>query len=451
MQIAASSRRLPAAQGLAIVAALLRHDADADDPNIPMLCWWTIEAHCDTDREAVLALLKDPAMWDAAPMKRQILSRLMRRFASPGTHAGYLACARLLDMAPTAKHRKLLAAGFEEAFKGRAMPGIPRELAAALVKSGQVSLPLRVRLGEADAVEAALQIANEPKAKYEDRLAVTQLFGEVKTPRAIAPLLSIVRMNAKIELRKAALNSLQLYDDEMIGTQVAGLYADLPVDVRPAALNLLASRPAWSLALLQRMDTGQIKLTAMPADVLTRLRSEGDPRIAVLVKKLFPATRPATRTTRTTEIAAVRAIIDGKSGDPYKGEATFMQRCAACHTLFFKGGNIGPNLTSYQRDDLGTMLISIIDPSAEIREGYQNYILKTRDGRTLSGFLSDHDADVMVIRGLDGQDTRISRTDIAELKAQPTSIMPEGLLEGLGDQELRDFFAYLRIPQPISK
>ena len=29
--------------------------------------------------------------------------------------------------------------------------------------------------------------------------------------------------------------------------------------------------------------------------------------------------------------------------------------------------------------------------------------------------------------------------------------MPESLLDGLTDQQLRDFFAYLRIPQPISK
>ena len=128
-----------------------------------------------------------------------------------------------------------------------------------------------------------------------------------------------------------------------------------------------------------------------------------------------------------------------------------MARCATCHTLFFKGGAVGPNLTSYQRDDLGTMLISILDPSAEVREGFQNFMLKTKDGRTLTGFLSDNDAEVVALRGLDGQDVRVPRAEIKELKALPTSIMPEGLIDDLGDQDLRDFFAYLRIPQPISK
>jgi putative membrane-bound dehydrogenase-like protein len=450
-QIAATSRRLPAGQALPIVAALLKHDADAGDGFIPMLCWWTLEAHCDIDREVVISILKEPEAWRSAVMKQSILSRLMRRFAGTGTHGGYLACARLLEMAPTAEDRKILAGGFEEALQGRALPAIPQELAAALAQSGQASPLLRVRLGEPAAIEAALKVAGDPTAKYDDRLGAVQVFGEVKTTRAVPILLAVADEKTTIELRKAALNSLQLYDDDAIGKKVAGFYSDLPAEVRPAALNLLASRPAWSLALLSRIDRGQIKFTTMPFDVLARLRAQQDPAVAKLVNKLFPATRPAAKTTHPAEIARVRSIIDSGSGDPYKGEAFFMQRCAACHTLFFKGGNIGPNLTSYQRDDLSTMLISIIDPSAEIREGYQNYLLKTRDGRTLSGFLSDHDADIVTIRGLDGQDTRISRSDIAELKAMPTSIMPEGLLEGLSDQQLRDFFAYLRIPQPISR
>jgi hypothetical protein len=52
---------------------------------------------------------------------------------------------------------------------------------------------------------------------------------------------------------------------------------------------------------------------------------------------------------------------------------------------------------------------------------------------------------------LDGQDVRVARPEIKELKALPTSIMPEGLIDDLDEGQLRDFFAYLRIPQPISK
>jgi len=37
------------------------------------------------------------------------------------------------------------------------------------------------------------------------------------------------------------------------------------------------------------------------------------------------------------------------------------------------------------------------------------------------------------------------------MPALPTSLRPDGLLQGLSDQEIRDFLAYLRIPQPITR
>ena len=94
---------------------------------------------------------------------------------------------------------------------------------------------------------------------------------------------------------------------------------------------------------------------------------------------------------------------------------------------------------------------SILDPSAEIREGLVNYLVETKDGRTLSGFITDQDANVVVVRGFDGEDVSLARADIREMNPSRTSLMPEGLLDGLTDQQLRDFFAYLRIPQPISR
>jgi putative heme-binding domain-containing protein len=141
--------------------------------------------------------------------------------------------------------------------------------------------------------------------------------------------------------------------------------------------------------------------------------------------------------------------VAGAPGNPYRGEPLFMERCGGCHTLFFKGGQIGPDLTSYQRDDLGTMLVSIVDPNAEIREGFENHVVTTRDGRTLGGFLADQDAQVIVLRGYDGADLTLPRSEVESMVPAGRSLMPEGLLEELADQEIRDLFAYLRQSQPI--
>jgi len=97
------------------------------------------------------------------------------------------------------------------------------------------------------------------------------------------------------------------------------------------------------------------------------------------------------------------------------------------------------------------MLPSIINPNAEIREGFEYTMVHTNDGRTLSGFLVESDAQTTTLRGLEGGDSVLRRSEIKSLTPIGHSLMPEGLLEGLSEKDLRDFFAYLRSSQPITR
>ncbi len=433
-QVASTARRLAAEPRLQLLTALLDRPEDVQDKFTPLLAWYAIESICDSDRDAVLKFAT--SSWSSTLARESLLPKLMRRCAAKSTRAELLACARLLDSAPPEQRKPLLAA-FEEAFKGRSLPPLPSELVAALAKAGNASVLLRVRQGDAAAIEEALKLAADTKAEPGERANYVRTFGEVKQAKAVPVLLAIACTDKAADLRKTALASLQSYDDPQIGTDIAAAYASLPAEAQPAAQNLLASRAAWSTALIQLVKAGTIPLKSLAPDIITRL-------------KLQPAPVKASASTRA-RVEQLRTLLAGKPGDPYAGEPIFMARCAACHTLFHKGGKVGPNLTAYQRDDLGTMLTSIVEPGAEIREGFENFILTTKDGRTLSGFLADKDEHVVILRGFDGQDLTLPREQIAELTGAGRSLMPDGLIEGLTDTELRDFFAYLRIPQPISR
>jgi putative heme-binding domain-containing protein len=471
-QMASSARRLRAPQALPVVAALMRRDVDVNDPFIPLLCWFTLEGFCDTDRAAVLGLFTtapnaSPSppnsvggentkgnlfLWNSVVTRQHILPRLMRRFATQATRADLLVCAQLLDAAPADEHRKLLLAAFEEAFKGRALPLLPGELDLALVRAGHHSLPLRIRRGETAAVEQGLALVADGKARREDRLACIHVFGEVHQPSAVLVLLTLARNGADLEMRKAALASLSRYGDSSIGEEIAGAFTTLPAALQPAAQSLLASRARWSIAFLKLVESGDVKPAGVSADAVARLREHDDASVTALTTKLFPRPAPSLlRADTRSAMEKIQTALKAGTGDPYSGEPLFTDRCASCHQLFHKGGRIGPNLTPYQRDDLSTLLPGILDPSAEIREGFANHLVETKDGRALNGFLADQDAHVVVLRGFDGQDISLRRDEIAEFKPAGLSLMPEGLLDGLSDQQLRDFFAYLRIPQPISR
>jgi len=450
-QLAATARRLPARQGLPIAAALLARDGDLGDPYIPLLCWWALEHHLAANRDDVLALFADPAFWDRPMVFEHILPRLMRRFAAEGRRQDLLVCASLLRQAPAPKHAARLLSGFEEAFRGRVLAGLPDELVSALAKAGGGSLMLRLRQGEAAAIAEALAVIGDPKARIDDRLLYTRALGELRVGKALPSLLSLATNGTSPALQRAALAALGAFDDGDVAARIAGALPQFSEEVRPAAFGLLTSRAPSCLLLLRALQSGKVSLSAVPAEIAERLRTHPAPPVRSLATTLFgnPGAGPSTELAR--RIGAVESALRAGPGNPYAGEPLFMQRCAACHKLFFKGGHVGPDLTAYQRDNLSTLLLSILNPNAEIREGYAAVEVETKDGRSLTGFVADRDANALVLRTLDGENTTLRPSEIESLQPTGRSLMPEGLLDGLSDQQLRDLFAYLRSSQPMTK
>src|SRR5262249_6787192 len=144
-QLACSARRLPARDDLRIVRNLLEHDEDANDNRMPLLLWWAIESKAETDREAILELFENSPLWSRPIVHQHILERLMRRYAHAGLRKDLLTCARLFDLAPGREDAKVLQAGFEAAFKGRSMIGLPPELIKAMARHGAGSLVMQLR------------------------------------------------------------------------------------------------------------------------------------------------------------------------------------------------------------------------------------------------------------------------------------------------------------------
>jgi putative membrane-bound dehydrogenase-like protein len=449
-QLACSARRLPAPAGLPVVRRLLARDEDSSDIHIPLLLWWTIESKAESDREAVLKLFAEPAVWKLPLVEQHLLERLMRRYAQAGGRTNLLTCARLLELAPAESHAKRLLAGFEQAYTGRPLTNLPPELVEAMAKRGGGSLALRLRRGEARTVDEALKVLADARADRKERLRLLQVLGEVRQPRAVPVLLGVLRGARDDALRTAALTALQPYDDSAVGAAVVGVHDQLTPDVRAAAQTLLLSRKGWTRLLLEAVDAGKVDRRGIPPDAVRRMTVHRDAEVERLVRKHWGKVRGATTAQMHKQIARLEGVLRAGEGNPYVGKRQFEVACAKCHTLFGRGGHVGPDLTAYQRGDLANLLLHIVNPSAEIREGFETYLVTTQDGRTLTGFLVERDNRVVVLRSADGQDLRLERAQIDDLRAVAQSLMPEGLLDGLTDQQVRDLFAYLRSTQPLN-
>jgi putative heme-binding domain-containing protein len=69
-----------------------------------------------------------------------------------------------------------------------------------------------------------------------------------------------------------------------------------------------------------------------------------------------------------------------------------------------------------------------------------------KDGRTLTGLIVEQSGDALTLVDAQNQRTVLSRIDVKEVEASSVSLMPEGLLEALTPEQVRDLFTYLQAP-----
>lgn len=452
-QVASSAKRLPPRDGLALCWSLSRRDELADDPFIPLLLWWAIEAQAGRaeGRELILQALADKSLWRTALVQSHLLERLSQRWAMGGTPEDLSACTTLLRLAPTPADVDRVLRGLGQGLAGRAASKLPTDLRTAIAEALQGDaaarhLSLGVRVGHPGALDSALKIIGDPQAPDDRRLELLRLLTEVPQPAATPVLRQLLRTDAPIPVRLAALTALQRHADPGLADDVLQLVLGpwrAHDELRSAAFTMLAGRPAWALALLQAVEDGRIAPRLIPLDVLRLLQRYDQPEMARRIEKHWGRIRATSPVEKQQEMQRIASMLKNNSGNETHGKIVFTQTCAKCHKLFGEGGNIGPELTGYERDNLRYWLENIVDPNAMIRDEYQTTLVETSDGRSLSGIIAAQDQATLTLRLSDGQTVRLAREEIDELRASPVSLMPEDLLKNLTEQQIRDLFAYL--------
>lgn len=447
-QLPSSSRRFEPQVGLPILKQLILTD-DAQDIHVPLLVWWGLEARIDSSRAEVMAIWDDPAVWKTPLAEKTLLSRLMRRLSATDKRQDFLDAATLLTKAPTPAAQGHLMQGFEEAFTGRAISNLPEPLIAAMAKVSFKSPMLLLRQGDPQATREALATIADEAAEAGKRQQLLEVVATRSPPEAQPILLTLVQKSRNDNLRGAALMALQSYAAPEVGKQIVESFPKLPDELRGIAQSVLASRVSWAGLLLDAVESKAVEAGQISSSTVDRIALLPIPEIEARTKKLWARTPPPSAQQLKEEIDRLTQVLAAGAGNPYPGKVHFMATCGKCHTLFDGGGKIGPNLTTYKRDDLRGMLQSIVAPSAEIREGFEQYQVLTDDGRSLSGFIEDQDAQVVTLKGEAGERVTVARAEIETMRAVPRSLMPEGILKNLSEEQIRDLFAYLRSTQPL--
>jgi putative heme-binding domain-containing protein len=121
--------------------------------------------------------------------------------------------------------------------------------------------------------------------------------------------------------------------------------------------------------------------------------------------------------------------------------------CASCHRFDNDGASVGPDLTSVAgRFSAHDLLESIVEPSKEISDQYGAIVIRKKDGDVVTGRVGNLNGDVlMVIENMLAPNdfTNVKREDIQSMEPSKVSMMPEGLLNSLREDEIQDLVAFL--------
>jgi putative membrane-bound dehydrogenase-like protein len=136
-------------------------------------------------------------------------------------------------------------------------------------------------------------------------------------------------------------------------------------------------------------------------------------------------------------------------GDPKKGKVIYLTNknlaCIRCHRMEGVGGSIGPDLTRlWDTHSLEKILESILEPSKEIKEGYQTYQAETKKGQVYTGLKIKETKQEVILRDANGTDIRIAAKDLASLTATKISLMPDDAVKQLTFDEFIHLVAFLK-------
>ncbi|MFN5905744.1 MAG: ThuA domain-containing protein, partial [Planctomyces sp.] len=121
--------------------------------------------------------------------------------------------------------------------------------------------------------------------------------------------------------------------------------------------------------------------------------------------------------------------------------------CYRCHAMQGRGAAIGPDLGNLIHRDYASVLRDLQNPGFAINPDYVGQTVVLKDGRVLTGVLQTR-GDRMLLGDAQGRQTELRTDEIEQMQPATTSVMPQGIVEKLSAEDLRDLLTYLMTPAP---
>jgi len=163
------------------------------------------------------------------------------------------------------------------------------------------------------------------------------------------------------------------------------------------------------------------------------------------VLALHAQTQP--RTDAQKQALLVKLTTSGAAVDAAKGRPIFEKACASCHRFGTLGADVGPDLTIVNsRLKQKDIVESILWPSKLISDQFQSEIFELKDGEIVNGLAAKEDALRVFVKTAQAttKPLTIMKSRIKERRKSKLSLMPDGLMDEFGDQDIANLVAFIQ-------
>ena len=287
----------------------------------------------------------------------------------------------------------------------------------------------------------------------------------------VSELLPVIHAAYKSERATPYLQAQLLETMAELSDPKLGTFVESALESKDARLRATAQKRVWAAGLsgievfAKALESGT--LTEKRAALKNLARSDDKQAEALLVKQfedfapeleldLLETSRRAQGTAAQAKAKALDEELADRGplgpyhptlhgGDSRKGKELAMghpaAQCIRCHKIGSNGGVLGPDLSKVaSRLSPEKMLESLVNPQAELSEGYGLLVATLKNGSTVSGSIVKVSPKSYSIQSAEGKESTLERTLIAK-EVLTSPMPPAGAI--LSKAELRDLIAYL--------
>jgi putative membrane-bound dehydrogenase-like protein len=345
---------------------------------------------------------------------------------------------------------KGLAEGLERAESKNArlaasQPGILTLLGSpdSELRDAAFELAVRVRLENSAALRTligkASKTARDESEAAGDRAFAVRLLALDAASRSTGLAAELLTPHQPEPVQIAAVETLARLQGVRAVEELLPKWREFTGPVREAATEAVFRYSEGVTALLDAVESEQIQPWGVSERRRRQLLQHPDEAIQQRARSLFAALD----NDRQAVYDRYRPALD-RAGDAARGREVFRRVCSECHQVGEIGSVVGPDLLSVVIRNKEVLMTDILVPNRRVEAGYEEYLVETVDGSTITGVVGAETPDSLTLRRAKGEQDIVRRDQIKTLRSLSVSGMPADLENQIDVAQMADLLAFLK-------